>query len=102
MAGTQFRLPSDGDLTVYQDTTSPCQIPCKVCSGGMVFLLVGEREKAPEPPLHRHVHAQIGLVLAPVKGTEDKFRRIGWFLEHLREKESSFTTYSEVREITII
>jgi hypothetical protein len=35
MAGTKFRLPSGGNLTIYQDTTCPCQVPCGVCKGGM-------------------------------------------------------------------
>jgi hypothetical protein len=35
MAGTEFRLPSGGNLTIYQDTICPCQVPYGVCKGGM-------------------------------------------------------------------
>jgi hypothetical protein len=100
--GSQFRFPSDGHLILYQDATCPCHTPCEICSEGLAFLLVGNRQKAAEPPIYRYVHAEIGLALCPVKGKRSYFRRIGWFLEHLRQKESSFTMHSEVREVTIV
>lgn len=49
-----------------------------ICDKGIAF------------PLLSHVKAQICLVLAQVEGSTDCLRRIGWFLEHLRQKESSF------------
>lgn len=78
-AGTQFQFPSGGDLIVYQDTTCPCEAPCEVCSEGIAFLLLGVHEKAPQSPIKRYMKAQIGLVLAEVKGKAGCFRRIGWF-----------------------
>jgi hypothetical protein len=101
MAGTQFQFPSGGDLTIYQDTACPCENPCESCKGGLAFILLGEYEKVAEPPLKRHVHSQIGLVLTPVEGDRYYFRRIGWFLEHLRLKTSSFPDHSVMREVTI-
>ena len=102
MAGTEFQFPSGGDLIIYQDTKCPCEAQCEVCGEGISFLLLGTYEKAPASPLKRHVNAQIGLVLCQEKGKEGCFRRIGFFLEHLREKNSSFPGYSKLREVVII
>jgi hypothetical protein len=104
IAGTKFRLPSGGNLTIYQDTTCPCQVPCKVCKDGIAFFTLGEYEQAanPGPPRTRYGHTRVGLVISPVKVQDGFYRRIGWFLEYLKEQRSSFYQLSDVQEITVV